>query len=149
MRAIVQRVRHAEVRVKNRVLGKIGHGLLVMVGIGTEDTPQIGRNLAEKIVRLRIFDDKEGRMNLSICDVGGAVLAVSEFTLYGDCRKGRRPNYMNAAPPDEALPLYQSFVESLKALGVRVETGQFRAMMDVELVNDGPVTLLLDSDRTF
>lgn len=148
MRAVVQRVKHAEVRVKGRTVGKIGPGLLVMVGIGKEDTPKIGRGLADKIVRLRIFDDKEGRMNLDVREAGGAILAVSEFTLYGDCHKGRRPNYMNAAPPDEALPLYDAFVESLRALGVKVETGKFRAMMDVEIINDGPVTLILDSDRT-
>lgn len=149
MRAVVQRVRHAEVRVKGRVVGKIGHGLLVLVGISRKDTPETGNDMARKIVRLRVFDDEEGRMNLDVREAGGAVLAVSEFTLYGDCRKGRRPSYMDAAPPDEALPLYHAFVESFKSLGVRVETGEFRAMMDVELVNDGPVTLLLDSDRIF
>lgn len=149
MRAVVQRVKHAEVRVRGRVVGKIGPGLLVMVGIGREDTIKTGRGMAEKIVGLRLFDDEKGRMNLDVREAGGAVLAVSEFTLYGDCHKGRRPNYMNAAPPDEALELYEAFVESLKTLGVKVETGKFRAMMDVELVNDGPVTLLLDSDRTF
>ena len=149
MRAVVQRVRHAEVRVKGRITGRIGAGLLVLVGIAREDTPETGRALAKKIVRLRIFDDDNGRMNLDVREAGGAVLAVSEFTLYGDCRKGRRPTYMDAAPPDEALPLYHAFVESLKALGIKVETGEFRAMMDVELVNDGPVTLLLDSERIF
>ncbi len=149
MRAVVQRVRHAEVRVKGRITGRIGAGLLVLVGIAREDTPETGRDLAKKIVRLRIFDDENGRMNLDVREAGGAVLAVSEFTLYGDCRKGRRPSYMDAAPPDEALPLYHAFVESLKALGIKVETGEFRAMMDVELVNDGPVTLLLDSERIF
>ena len=149
MRTVVQRVRRAEVRVEGRIVGKIGPGLLVLVGITKEDTPETGKGLAEKIVRLRIFDDQQGRMNLDVREAGGAVLAVSEFTLYGDCRKGRRPNYMDAAPPDDALPLYHAFVESLKALGVKVETGEFRAMMEVELVNDGPVTLLLDSDRTF
>ncbi len=149
MRVVVQRVRSAEVRVKGKVIGRIGPGLLILVGIAKGDTSTTGNVLAEKIVRLRIFDDQEGRMNLDIREAGGDVLAVSEFTLYGDCRKGRRPSYAAAASPDEALPLYHAFVESLKALGVKVETGEFRAMMDVELVNDGPVTLLLDTDRTF
>jgi D-tyrosyl-tRNA(Tyr) deacylase len=149
MRAVVQRVRRAEVRVDGKVVGRIGPGLLVLVGIAREDSPDIGKALAEKIVRLRVFDDQQGRMNLDVREAGGAVLAVSEFTLYGDCRKGRRPNYTRAAAPDDALPLYQAFVESLKVLGAKVETGEFRAMMDVDLVNDGPVTLLLDTDRTF
>lgn len=149
MRAVVQRVRHAEVRVNGKVIGRIGPGLMVLVGIAKEDTPATGNALAAKIVRLRIFDDRDGRMNLDVRQAGGEVLAVSEFTLYGDCRKGRRPSYAGAALPDDALPLYHAFVQSLKALGVKVETGEFRAMMDVELVNDGPVTLLLDTDRTF
>ena len=149
MRAVVQRVKRAEVRVKGKVIGQIERGLLVLVAVAKEDTPATGSGLAGKIARLRIFDDQDGRMNLDVREVGGSVLAVSEFTLYGDCRKGRRPSYADAAPPDEALPLYHAFVESLKALGVKVETGEFRAMMDVELVNDGPVTLLLDTDRTF
>ncbi len=149
MRAVVQRVKRAEVRVKGKVVGKIGRGMLVLVGIARQDSPQTGEKLADKIVHLRIFDDQEGRMNLDVREAGGAVLAVSEFTLYGDCRKGRRPSYMDAATPGEAQPLYQCFVESLQALGLKVESGEFRAMMDVELVNDGPVTLLVDSDRAF
>ena len=149
MRAVVQRVRRAEVRVNGKVIGRIGRGLVVLVGIGKEDTPGTGQSMADKIVRLRIFDDQDGRMNLDVREADGGLLAVSEFTLYGDCRKGRRPNYTNAAAPYVALPLYQAFVDSLRALGVKVETGEFRAMMEVDLVNDGPVTLLLDSDRTF
>lgn len=149
MRTVVQRVKRAEVRVNGKVVGRIGAGLLVLVGIAKEDTPETGQAMAEKIVRLRIFDDAEGRMNLGVREAGGAVLAVSEFTLYGDCRKGRRPSYAGAASPDDALPLYNAFVQSLMALGVKVETGEFRALMDVELVNDGPVTLLLDSGRAF
>jgi D-aminoacyl-tRNA deacylase len=149
MRGVVQRVTSAEVRVKGKVIGRIGRGLVVLVGIGKEDTPGTGQSMADKIVRLRIFDDQEGRMNLDIREADGALLVVSEFTLYGDCRKGRRPNYAEAAPPDAALPLYHAFVDSLRALGVKVETGEFRAMMELELVNDGPVTLLLDSERTF
>lgn len=147
MRAVVQRVSRAEVRVEGNVIGRIGLGLVVLVGIAREDAPETGKAMADKIVRLRIFDDQEGRMNLDVREAGGVVLAVSEFTLYGDCRKGRRPNYTNAAAPDAALPLYQAFVDSLRALGVKVETGEFRAMMELDLVNDGPVTLLLDSDR--
>ena len=120
-----------------------------MVAIAREDTPETGQALAEKIAGCRIFNDGDGRMNLDVREAGGAVLAVSEFTLYGDCRKGRRPSYIQAAPPDDARPLYHAFVESVSALGMNVETGEFRAMMDVELVNDGPVTLLLDSGRAF
>jgi D-tyrosyl-tRNA(Tyr) deacylase len=149
MRAVVQRVSRAEVRVEGRLVGGIGRGLLVLLGVAREDTPDTGKVLAEKIANLRIFDDDQGRMNRSLLEAGGAVLCVSQFTLYGDCRKGRRPSYDRAAPPEAARELYESFVESLRALNVKVETGEFRAMMDVELVNDGPVTLLLDSDRVF
>jgi D-tyrosyl-tRNA(Tyr) deacylase len=149
MRAVLQRVSRAEVRVEGRLVGGIGRGLLVLVGIAREDTPETGKVMAEKIANLRIFDDAQGRMNRSLLEAGDAVLCVSQFTLYGDCRKGRRPSYDRAAPPEAARSLYDSFVESLRALGVKVETGEFRAMMDVELVNDGPVTLLLDSERVF
>jgi D-tyrosyl-tRNA(Tyr) deacylase len=149
MRAVVQRVSRAEVRVEGRVVGRIGAGLVVLVGVAREDTPEAGQWLAEKIVNLRVFDDAEGRMNRSLLEAGGAVLCVSQFTLYGDCRKGRRPSYDRAASPDAAVTLYESFVASLRSLGVKVETGEFRAMMDVELVNDGPVTLLLDSEKLF
>lgn len=149
MRAVVQRVTRAEVRVEGRLVGGIGRGLLVLLGIARDDTPEAGKVLAEKIVNLRIFDDDQGRMNRSLLEAGGALLCVSQFTLYGDCRKGRRPSYDRAAPPEAARSLYDSFVESLRALGVKVETGEFRAMMDVALVNDGPVTLLLDSERVF
>jgi len=137
------------VRVEGRVVGEIGRGLLVLVGIAREDTAETGKVLAEKIAHLRVFDDEQGRMNRSLLETGGAALCVSQFTLYGDCRKGRRPSYDRAAPPEAAQTLYNSFVVSLRALGVQVETGEFRAMMDVELVNDGPVTLLLDSERIF
>lgn len=149
MRAVVQRVSRAEVRVEGNVIGRIGPGLVALIGIAREDAPETGQAMADKIVHLRIFDDQKGRMNLDVREAGGAVLAVSEFTLYGDCRKGRRPSYTDAAAPDAALPLYQAFVDSLRALGVKVETGEFRAMMELDLVNDGPVTLLLDSDRIF
>ncbi len=149
MRAVVQRVTRAEVRVNGRVVSRIGRGLLILVGIGTGDTSESGKALAEKIAHLRIFDDEQGKMNRSLLDRGGGVLCVSQFTLYGDCRKGRRPSYDRAASPGVARPLYEAFVESLRALGASVETGQFQAMMEVELVNDGPVTLLLDSERLF
>jgi len=149
MRAVVQRVSRAEVRVEGRVVGRIGPGLMVLVGIAREDTPEAGQWLAEKIVNLRVFDDAEGRMNRSLLEAGGAVLCVSQFTLYGDCRKGRRPSYDRAASPEAALPLYEAFLAALRAFGIAVKTGEFRAMMDVELVNDGPVTLLLDSEKVF
>jgi D-tyrosyl-tRNA(Tyr) deacylase len=149
MRAVVQRVKRAEVRVEEQVVGQIGAGLVVLVGVGKDDTPTSGEVLAEKIANLRVFDDDQGRMNRSLLETGGQALCVSQFTLYGDCRKGRRPSYDQAAPPERALLLYESFVQSLRNLGIRTETGRFRAMMDVELVNDGPVTLLLDSDRLF
>ncbi len=149
MRAVVQRVKRAEVRVGGDVMGRIGYGFVVLLGVGKEDTEATGEALAEKIANLRVFDDDEGRMNRSIVETGGQALCVSQFTLYGDCRKGRRPSYDQAAVPDRALLLYESFVESLRRQGIPTETGRFRAMMEVELVNDGPVTLLLDSDRLF
>lgn len=149
MRAVVQRVKRAEVRVDAEVVGRIGFGLLVLLGVGKNDTETTGATLAEKIANLRIFDDDQGRMNQSLLDNGGQALCVSQFTLYGDCRKGRRPSYDQAATPERALHLYERFVASLRSQGIPTETGRFRAMMEVELVNDGPVTLLLDSDRLF
>lgn len=147
MRVVVQRVSRAEVRVDGEVVGRIGHGLLALVGIARGDTPAMGKSLAEKVVNLRIFADPEGRMNRSLLESGGDLLCVSQFTLYGDCHKGRRPSYEAAASPQDAEPLYEAFLESLRAFGIRVEAGRFRAMMEVELVNDGPVTLLLDSEK--
>lgn len=126
-------------------VGQISRGLLVLLGVTREDTAEDARWLAEKIVGLRIFADAEGKMNLSVADVGGAVLIVSQFTLYGDCSKGRRPSFVNAAPPEIALPLYEQFTEEVKALGVLAATGRFGALMQVELVNDGPVTLIVES----
>ena len=149
MRAVVQRVSRAEVRVEGRLVGRIAGGFVVLVGIGSEDSREGGEWLAEKIVHLRVFDDDAGKMNRSLIETAGAVLCISQFTLYGDCRKGRRPSYDRAAPPEAARVLYESFVAALRSHGVRVETGEFRAMMEVELVNDGPVTLLLDSKRLF
>jgi D-aminoacyl-tRNA deacylase len=145
MRAVIQRVKRAEVRVDGKVVGSVGRGLLVLVGVGREDTRQSGAYLAEKIANLRIFDDDARRMNRSLLETSGGMLCVSQFTLYGDCRKGRRPSFDQAAPPDKARPLYEAFLQSLRALGLKVEAGQFQALMEVELVNDGPVTLLLDS----
>ena len=149
MRAVVQRVKRAEVRLGEEVVGRIGFGFVVLLGVGKSDTEATGEALAEKIANLRVFDDDQGKMNRSLLETGGQALCVSQFTLYGDCRKGRRPSYDQAAAPDRALFLYECFVASLRRLGIPTETGKFRAMMDVELVNDGPVTLLLDSDRRF
>ncbi len=149
MRAVIQRVKSAEVRVGKNAVGNIGAGLLVLLGIGNEDTEKDAESLAEKIVNLRIFDDQDGRMNFSLADTKGGLLCVSQFTLYGDCYKGRRPSYDRAAAPTVAREIYQAFVACLQARGIAVETGQFRAKMEVELVNDGPVTLLLDSEKAF
>jgi D-tyrosyl-tRNA(Tyr) deacylase len=145
MRAVLQRVRQARVRVGDEVTGEIGPGLLVLLGVAQGDTPEQARWLAEKVVGLRIFQDGEGKMNRDVAEAGGAVLVVSQFTLYGDCRKGRRPSFVGAAPPETAVPLYETFIEAVRALGVPVATGRFGAMMDVELVNAGPVTLIVDS----
>jgi D-tyrosyl-tRNA(Tyr) deacylase len=149
MRAVLQRVKRAEVRVGEDVVGRIGFGLVVLLGVGKNDTEATGQALAEKIAGLRVFDDDQGKMNRSLMETGGQALCVSQFTLYGDCRKGRRPSYDQAAAPERALVLYESFVESVRKRGIPTETGLFRAMMEVELVNDGPVTVLLDSDRLF
>ena len=149
MRAVVQRVSQARVRVNGEVTGEIGTGVVVLLGVAKTDDEAADEQLAEKIWGLRLFNDEQGRMNLSLEEVGGAVLAVSQFTLHGDCRKGRRPSFDRAAPAEQAKKLYEAFVTALRRQGARVETGVFQAMMDVELVNDGPVTLLLDTDRTF
>ena len=149
MRAVVQRVTRAEVRVEGRVVGAVGRGMLVLLGVGKNDTVRDAQSLADKILNLRVFDDPDGRMNLSLLETRGEVLCVSQFTLYGDCRKGRRPSYDQAARPEAAVGLYEAFVDAARAGGITVETGQFQAMMEVELVNDGPVTLLLDSERIF
>ncbi len=149
MRAVVQRVSQARVKVAGRVTGEIGAGLLVLLGVAKTDDAAAARQLAEKIHGLRLFNDDEQKMNRSLSEVNGAVLAVSQFTLYGDCRKGRRPSFDRAAVAEQARALYEEFVAALGALGARVETGVFQAMMDVELVNDGPVTVLVDTDRQF
>ncbi len=149
MRAVVQRVSRAQVHVGNEMVGKIGAGLVVLLGISKSDAEADADYLVAKITGLRIFDDQEGKMNLSLADVGGAVLTVSQFTVYGDVRRGKRPSFDDAAAPDLARELYEYFVGKIRESGFICETGRFQAMMQVELVNDGPVTILLDSKRTF
>jgi len=149
MRAVVQRVSEAAVTVGGQAVSAIGPGLLVLLGVGKEDAEGDADYLADKVVHLRIFEDEAGQMNRSVLDAKGAVLVVSQFTLYGDARRGRRPGFSAAAPPDEASRLYRHFVTRVAAAGLEVKEGVFRAMMDVQLVNHGPVTLLLDSTRAF
>ncbi len=149
MRAVVQRVARCCVRVEDRMVGEIGHGLLVLLGVAKTDDEGAADYLAEKILGLRIFEDEAGKMNLSLTDKRGEVLVVSQFTLYGDVRRGKRPSFDAAARPEEASRLYEYFVEKVRAAGLRCETGQFQAMMEVELVNSGPVTILLDSEKVF
>ncbi|MFZ5641950.1 MAG: D-aminoacyl-tRNA deacylase [Bacillota bacterium] len=149
MRAVVQRVTRGSVAVEGDLVGKIETGLVVLLGVGKNDTAQDAAYLAEKIAHLRIFEDAEGKMNLSAVDIGAGVLVVSQFTLYGDCRKGRRPAFTEAAGPETAEALYEELVKQLRQLGLHVETGRFQTMMLVEIHNDGPVTLLLDSKKIF
>jgi len=149
MRAVVQRVSRAEVRVEGAAVGAIDKGLLVLLGVGQDDAVPDAAYLAEKTAGLRVFQDAEGKMNRSVEDIGGSVLAVSQFTLFGDCRKGRRPNFVAAAPAREAEALYEQYVALLRERGLKVETGVFQAMMKVDSINDGPVTILLDSKKTF
>jgi D-tyrosyl-tRNA(Tyr) deacylase len=149
MRAVVQRVSHAKVTVNGRIAGEIALGLLVLLGVGREDSESDVNYLAEKIAGLRIFADADEKMNLSVVDVGGSVLVVSQFTLYGDLRRGKRPSFDAAAAPDAAQKLYQLFVERIRSAGLRCETGRFQQVMQVELVNEGPVTVLLDSGKNF
>ncbi len=149
MRAVVQRVKHAKVTVAETVTGKIELGLLILLGVAQTDTEADADYLAEKITGLRVFEDPEGKMNLSVPEVGGAVLAVSQFTLYGDVRRGKRPSFDAAARPEQAKKLYDYFCTRIRATGLRCEEGVFQAMMDVELLNAGPVTILLDSTKAF
>jgi D-aminoacyl-tRNA deacylase len=149
MRAVVQRVSRARVVVDGRITGEIGPGLVVLVAVGRNDETAAATSMAEKVVHLRIFNDDQGKMNRSLLDTGGAVLAVSQFTLYGDARGQRRPSFIEAAAPEKGKKSYEEFVRALKALGVCVETGVFHTHMSVELANDGPVTILLDSDKRF
>ncbi len=145
----MQRVNDARVTVNGELTGKIGCGLLVFLAVTHSDSEENADYLAEKIVGLRIFDDENGKMNLSAADVGGAILVVSQFTLFGDVRRGKRPSFDAAAPPDQARALYEYFVRRVRAMGLRCETGRFQEMMQVELVNDGPVTILIDTAKTF
>ena len=149
MRAVVQRVSRAKVTVAGEIAGEIGIGLLVLLGVSHNDTDASADYLADKIAGLRIFEDDAGKMNRSVAEAGGAVLAVSQFTLYGDVRKGKRPSFDDAARPQRARELYEHFVERVRTSGLRCETGRFQEMMEVELVNDGPVTILLDSEKVF
>ncbi len=145
MKALIQRVQRAEVRVDDRTVGQIGKGLLVFLGVGLEDTPQGSDELVEKIIHLRIFENPQGKFDRSVLDVGGEILVVSQFTLYADCSKGRRPSFTKAAPPSKAQELYDGFLNRLKAKGIPVASGLFGAKMEVHLVNDGPVTLMLET----
>lgn len=149
MRAVIQRVTHARVVVDGSVTGEIEAGLAVLVAAGRDDSAATAVSMAEKVVNLRVFNDDQAKINRSLLDTGGAILAVPQFTLYGDVRGQRRPSFNKAAPPEQGKALYENFVQALKALGVRVETGVFQAHMSLDLVNDGPVTILVDSDNTF
>ena len=149
MRAVVQRVSRAQVVIDGEITGQIGLGLLILLGVGHGDTEADANYLAEKIAGLRVFEDERGKMNRSVQDVGGSVLAVSQFTLYGDVRRGKRPSFDRASPPEKARQLYEFFVEQIRSTGLRCETGHFQEMMKVELVNEGPVTILLDSRKLF
>jgi D-aminoacyl-tRNA deacylase len=149
MRAVVQRVSRARVTVGKEVVGEIGRGLLVLLGVGHEDTEASAEYLSDKIIGLRIFEDDSGKMNNAVGEAGGKVLVVSQFTLYGDVRRGKRPSFDGAAPPETARTLYEYFVERIRSAGLSCETGKFQEMMQVELVNDGPVTILLDSSKAF
>jgi D-tyrosyl-tRNA(Tyr) deacylase len=149
MRAVLQRVSRASVTVDSRVTGQTGAGLMILLGVGRSDNSAVATSMAEKVANLRIFEDARQKMNLSLLDTKGSALVVSQFTLYGDARGQRRPSFMAAAPPELAKTLYEEFCAALRALGVTVETGMFQATMSVEMVNEGPVTILLDSDKTF
>ena len=149
MRVVVQRVTRARVTVQGSVTGEIAAGLVILLGVGRDDTSAVVVGMAEKVANLRIFEDDQGKMNRSLLNAGGHALVVSQFTLYGDARGQRRPSFITAAPPEQAKKLYEEFSEALRRLGVTVATGVFQAMMSVELTNEGPVTILLDSDKTF
>jgi len=149
MRAVVQRVSRAQVSVAGEITGKIGRGLLVLLGVSRDDTPEDVAYLAEKIAGLRVFEDDGGKMNLSVAEIGGSLLVVSQFTLYGDVRRGKRPSFDAAAPPGQAKTFYECFVERVRQAGLPCQTGRFQEMMQVELVNEGPVTILLDSTKLF
>ena len=145
MRAVIQRVTNAEVKIDGKIVGKIGKGLLVLLAVHQDDTEDKIERLATKIINLRIFADEEDKMNLSVKDVGGEILVVSQFTLYGDISKGNRPSFIESAKPDKAVPYYEKFVEKIKVSGLKTATGEFGAMMEVSLINDGPVTIIIDT----
>ena len=147
MRAVVQRVKEGSVEIEKKEIAKIVEGLIILLGVGQNDVEKDAEYLAEKIVNLRIFEDKEGKMNLSVKDINGQILVISQFTLYGDCKKGRRPSFISAALPDKAVKLYDYFIKYTKNYGLKIETGEFQAMMLVKIYNDGPVTILLDSEK--
>jgi D-aminoacyl-tRNA deacylase len=149
MRAVVQRVSRAKVTVEGKTTGEIGAGLMILLGVGRTDTDTVAASMAEKLANLRIFEDSAGKMNLSLLDVKGSALVISQFTLYGDARGQRRPSFISAAPPELAKRLYEEFCEALEKLGITADTGIFQAFMSVELVNEGPVTILVDSEKTF
>jgi len=149
MRAVVTRVLSASVEIEGEICGTIGGGFLVLLGIKAEDTPELTKKLAQKLCGLRVFEDEQGKMNRSLSDVGGRLLIVSQFTLYGNCRHGKRPDFLSAAKPDLAIPLYELFISECRSLGFEVRTGRFGADMKVASVNDGPVTLILDTDELF
>ena len=149
MRAVIQRVKTASVRVNDELVSEIGPGLLIFLGVAHNDTESELEYIANKAANLRIFEDSDGKMNLSLLDTGGSALVVSQFTLYGDCRKGRRPSFINAARPEVANNLYEQFISLLKEMNISTQGGTFQAIMDVQLINDGPVTILLDSDKQF
>ncbi len=149
MRLVVQRVKQASVRIQNETVGEIGPGLLIFLGVGQDDTEEDVGYLVEKVLHLRIFADRQGRLNLSLTDIHGSLMIVSQFTLWGDCRKGRRPSFSHSAPPEKAEPLYQLFIQKATEAGLTVAAGRFQELMEVYSINDGPVTLLLDSQKTF
>ena len=147
MKAVIQRVKKGSVEIKEKEIGKIEKGLVILLGVGQNDIEKDAEYLADKIVNLRIFQDKEEKMNLSVRDINGQILVISQFTLYGDCKKGRRPSFISAALPDKAVKLYDYFIKYIKNYGLKIETGKFQAMMLVKIFNDGPVTILLDSEK--